>query len=288
MDGLEWEKDGRYWPNRDHSRFVSAGATVWHVQRMGQGPALLLLHGTAASTHSWAGLMPKLARRFDVIAVDLPGHGFTRSRHRGASDLAGMAAAVGALMDVLQVAPVCLVGHSAGAAVALQMVLDGRAHPGSVISLNGALVPFEGAASVMFPLLAKMIHFNPVSAHALAWAARDRSRVRRLIEQTGSYAPELYVDLYAVLLRSPRHIAGALAMMANWDLSHFASRLGRVDIPVHLFVATGDRAVPPAQAEAAAQRLRQAQKTTLQGLGHLAHEEDPQNIADLIVAALAA
>lgn len=65
------------WPHRDCSQFIEAAGLSWHVQRMGEGPALLLLHGTAAATHSWAGLMPLLARRFTVIAIDLPGHGFT-------------------------------------------------------------------------------------------------------------------------------------------------------------------------------------------------------------------
>ncbi|NBQ74895.1 MAG: alpha/beta hydrolase, partial [Acetobacteraceae bacterium] len=56
-----WEKDGRDWPNRTASRFVEAGGLNWHVQLMGQGPCLLLLHGTAAATHSWRDLAPLLA-----------------------------------------------------------------------------------------------------------------------------------------------------------------------------------------------------------------------------------
>ena len=59
----DWEHDGRDWPNRTASRFVSAAGIVWHVQVAGEGPALLLLHGTGAATHSWAGVLPLLARR---------------------------------------------------------------------------------------------------------------------------------------------------------------------------------------------------------------------------------
>ncbi|MEL4403125.1 alpha/beta fold hydrolase, partial [Shewanella algae] len=82
------------WPNRDSSRFVEAGGLVWHVQQMGSGPPILLLHGTGAATHSWRGVMPLLARDFTVIAPDLPGHGFTRGRPRGGLTLPGMAGAV--------------------------------------------------------------------------------------------------------------------------------------------------------------------------------------------------
>ena len=74
---LDWERDGADWPNRAASRFVTVGAMRWHVQVMGSGPVLLLLHGTGASSHSWRDLAPRLARHFTVLAPDLPGHGFS-------------------------------------------------------------------------------------------------------------------------------------------------------------------------------------------------------------------
>lgn len=286
MGGLNWTCEGQDWPHREHSHFVTAGSVHWHVQSLGEGPVILLLHGTAASTHSWAGLMPRLARTFRVIAVDLPGHGFSRTSDRHVSSLIGMAEALDSLMEVLGVSPSILIGHSAGAAIALQMALEDRAAPDCIISLNGALMPFPGAASFMFPFLARMIHLNPASAHVLAWAARDRGRVRHLIEQTGSYVPESYIDGYATLLSSPRHVGGTLAMMANWDLQGLAARLSDVTCPVHLFVATRDRAIPASQAQLARQKLGASRVTELVGLGHLAHEEDPDHVAQLVMTHL--
>jgi magnesium chelatase accessory protein len=61
---LDWAKDGADWPNREASRFVDAAGMRWHVQVMGQGPVLLLLHGTGASTHSWRDVMPLLRAPF--------------------------------------------------------------------------------------------------------------------------------------------------------------------------------------------------------------------------------
>ena len=72
MSALDWSREGLIWPHREASHFVAAGAARWHVQRMGSGPPLLLLHGTGASVHSWRGLMPLLAQSHDVIACDLP------------------------------------------------------------------------------------------------------------------------------------------------------------------------------------------------------------------------
>ena len=58
---------------------------------MGEGPDIVLLHGTGASTHSWRALIPLLAERYRVTAIDLPGHGFTRLGARMRSSLECMA-----------------------------------------------------------------------------------------------------------------------------------------------------------------------------------------------------
>ncbi|WP_370516094.1 alpha/beta fold hydrolase [Novosphingobium sp. Gsoil 351] len=68
--------------------------------------------------------MPLLAERFTVVAMDLPGHGFTRGRVRGGPSLPAIAGAVGALLDAMDVRPSVIAGHSAGAAIALRMVHD--------------------------------------------------------------------------------------------------------------------------------------------------------------------
>ena len=75
MSGLVWSRDGADWPNRDASIFVEAAGIRWHVQRMGEGPPLLLIHGTGAATHSWRGLLPLLAQHFSCDRA-----GFARTR----------------------------------------------------------------------------------------------------------------------------------------------------------------------------------------------------------------
>ena len=66
---LNWNAIRHEWPHSAHSVFVRCGEMRWHVQRMGQGPVLLLLHGTGASTHTWREVMPLLAARYSVIAA---------------------------------------------------------------------------------------------------------------------------------------------------------------------------------------------------------------------------
>jgi magnesium chelatase accessory protein len=283
----DWTRDGGDWPNRTASRFVTAGGLSWHVQIMGSGPALLLLHGTGAATHSWRDLAPLLSRDFTVIAPDLPGHGFTELRARAAQSLPGMADALRRLLATLEIVPDAVVGHSAGAAIALRMVLDRQFKPRAVISLNGALLPFPGVAAFLFPALAKLMFLNPFAAPILAHRADDPAAIARLIEGTGSRLDATGLQLYGRLLRTRRHVEATLAMMANWDLVALRRDLPRVSMPLTLVAADGDIAVPPSVARETAALVPGAAVIALHGLGHLAHEEAPEMIADIIRKACA-
>ncbi|MEM7397688.1 MAG: alpha/beta fold hydrolase, partial [Pseudomonadota bacterium] len=114
---LDFTRDGRNWPNREASRFVDAAGIKWHVQVMGNGPVVLLVHGTAASSHSFGDLAKLLYNGFTVVVPDLPGHGFTNLPPASRLSLPSMAADLSALMLALELSPSLVVGHSAGAAI---------------------------------------------------------------------------------------------------------------------------------------------------------------------------
>ena len=280
----QWDVEGLDWPNRAASRFVTAQGFTWHVQTMGAGPDLLMLHGTAAATHSWRTLAPLLAKTFRVVALDLPGHGFTQAPPKGAYALPQIAGAVAVLLAQLAVQPSFVVGHSAGAAIAVRMSLDGSITPHKIISLNGALMPFPGAAALVFPALAKLLFLNPFAAPILAWRGSDPVSVARLIEGTGSNLDAEGLGLYARLFATRRHVSAAVGMMANWDLSALKRELPNLSVPLTLVAAERDRAVPPGDARAIAAMLPDATVLPVRNYGHLAHEEAPGLFADLIAA----
>lgn len=276
---------------------VPAGGVRWHVQRWpasapdGTRP-LLLLHGTGACCDSWAALAPLLATRCDVLAVDLPGHARSGPLPSGQAPLPGMAAALAALLKTLQVQPHAVLGHSAGAAVMLRLALDDAldGHP-VLVGLNAALQPFEGWAGLLLPPLARLLSKSPLVPSLVAWQARDSRRVQRLIDATGSQLDEAGIARYAELVRNPRHVAGALAMTAGWDLHALQRDLSSARaqrLRLHLLVGTADRTVPAQQAERLAQRRPGVTVHRLPGLGHLAHEEAPQAVAAVLHPLLAA
>ena len=74
---MDWPRDLPNWPNAALSRLVPNRPHRWHVQESGTGPLILLIHGAGGATHSWRDILPDLARNFHVVALDLPGQGFT-------------------------------------------------------------------------------------------------------------------------------------------------------------------------------------------------------------------
>ncbi len=278
---LNLERDGADWPNRAASRIALADGVSFHVQIMGAGPTLLLLHGTGASTHSFRDLAPLLAARFRVIAPDLPGHGFSSSDSARTQSLLGMAKAVAALLQALNARPDIVAGHSAGAAVLARLALDKAIDPQMIIALNGAFAPFGGVAGHLLSPLAKALFLNPFAPRYFARAA-SRDAVARLLEGTGSTIDAKGVDFYARLMRNPAHVEGALSMMAHWDLHALGRDLPRLETPVEFIVAENDRTVPPQGTRKIAAGMRQARIYEVSGLGHLAHEEAPELHARLL------
>lgn len=280
----DWSRDGADWPNRDASRSVSVGGYRWHIQQMGAvgKPRCLLLHGTGAATHSWRDLMPLLAGSFDVLAMDLPGHGFTRSNFAQAVTLPGMAVSVEALLAEEGFMPDLIVGHSAGAAIGFQMLLaSGRKVP--LVGLNPALLPFPGLAAKLFPSLAQLLFANPVVSVIVARMMRAPAEPERFLRRaTGSRIDAEGLRAYRALLTKSGHCDGAIRMMANWRLEDLQARLPTLGAPVLLVHAAGDTAIPASAVQQAAALIPDARLVTLAGVGHLAHEERPEELAELI------
>ena len=282
---MDWRRDGADWPNRAHSAFVKSDGITWHVQRMGNGPVLLLAHGTGAATHSWRDLMPALARHFTVIAPDLPGHGFTSAPPRYRLTLPDMAAALQGLLAVLAARPAVLVGHSAGAAILARLALDGDTGARLLVSLNGALLPITGLHGRIFSGTAKLLALMPAVPWFFAWRAGNLRAVTQLIESTGSRLDAAGMEYYRRLLSDPVHVSNVLAMMANWEQEKLMQDLPRLAPHLLLVAADGDHAVPPSVARDVARFVPGAESRLQAGLGHLSHEEAPRETAAIIVEA---
>ncbi|MFN7674160.1 MAG: alpha/beta hydrolase, partial [bacterium] len=103
----------------------------------------------------------------------------------------------------LDVEPAFVIGHSAGAAIASEMTLDGFIRPQAILAINGAFQPFKGLAALLFPVAAHVLALNPVTIYAVAGGAKDRRRIERLMHSTGSIIPDDMLARYRDLFTAP-------------------------------------------------------------------------------------
>jgi magnesium chelatase accessory protein len=210
-----------------------------------------------------------------------------RAGGRRGLTLPAMARALADLLRALGMAPALVVGHSAGAAIALQLVQDGAADHGGagvpVIGFNPALMPFPGLAAQLFPRWRGCC--SSTRWCRACWPASRACRGTGTLPQARHGIDHRCAGprLLSRAARLPCHCAGAMEMMASWDLDALRRRLPTMAMPVHLVHARADAAVPLHTVEAAARLLPHTHLTVLPHLGHLAHEERP----DLAAAAIA-
>lgn len=283
---MDWDRDLPSWPLNQLSRRIDQPTHRWHVQEAGEGETILLLHGAGASTHSWRDMIPILAQSHHVVALDLPGQGFTRISRKNRCGLPAMTQDIAALCADQNWTPRAMIGHSAGAAIALNLARHLPASddaPPAIIGINAALGRFEGVAGWLFPLLAKILALNPLTSYAFAAGRNSTDRARRLIEGTGSSLPEDGIALYGRLISDRSHVEGTLQMMAQWTVDDLLDQLPDIHAPCLFLVGDRDKAVKPAISERAAASMPQAQLIHFDTLGHVGHEEDPKAVADIIL-----
>jgi magnesium chelatase accessory protein len=269
------------WPMRAQSRTIHSAPHLWHVQEIGSGPLIMMLHGAGASTHTWRNLAPLLAPQYRLVMPDLPGQGFTRMGNRARCGLDAMAEDLVVLCADQGWQPQAVIGHSAGGALALRLAeqLPLRA----AVGINAALGNFDGPAGVVFPILARLLALNPVVPSLFARLAGTETAVRRLLGSTGSQVDAEGLRLYRRLVSDPAHVDGTLAMMSQWRLDGLLAGLPRIASPVLFLTGANDRTVPPSVSREAAARMPQAEVVDLAGLGHLVQEEAAPQTASVLL-----
>jgi magnesium chelatase accessory protein len=269
----------RDWPHAHASRFVSAAGLRWHVQLLGRGPHVLMVHGAGGASHSWGPVAGRLLDDVRLVVPDLPGQGLTESPPTERLSLDDYARDLSGLLRELQVEPRLVIAHSAGAAVATRLALDGAIAPRLIVAIN----PSFGPVRIPFPtttrrLLGPLVRHPDVAALA-ASLARYTGVTDRLLRSTGSRVPEATRRVYRRLLEDAGHVRAVLTMMSNWDTRGLLADLPRLQVPVVLLSGDRDTWIRTSEVRSVAGRIPDASVEVLPGLGHLAHEEAPEEVA---------
>ena len=123
------------------------------------GKKVIFIHGTPGSADGWLAYLAKTPVGHCFIAVDRPGYGVSQP-HRGVLTLEEQAAALSKLIDYDSGERAILVGHSLGAALALQLALDYPHAISGLLLLAGAFDPELEEVNILQPLAATPFFSN--------------------------------------------------------------------------------------------------------------------------------
>ncbi|MBL0143388.1 MAG: pimeloyl-ACP methyl ester esterase BioH [Betaproteobacteria bacterium] len=199
-----------------------------HVERLGSGPDLVMLHGWGLHGGVWDALASSLAGSFRLHLVDLPGHGHSRG-----VPLAGLDAVVDAVADSTpEAAIVC--GWSLGGLVALRLATrhPSRARTLALVSTTPCFAQREGWPHAMAR--------ETLEAFAEGLRAEPARTIRSFVNLSalgGPHARERMRELAALLLErgapSVETLAAGLGVLRDTDLREEVGAIDRPALVIH-------------------------------------------------------
>ncbi|MFF1377741.1 alpha/beta fold hydrolase [Streptomyces sp. NPDC058308] len=235
-------------------------------------PALLLVHGSAASSRSWDALVPLLATTHHVIRIDLPGHGRSAEPVGRGYRTDEQAGTLGTALDRLHVQGVTAVGHSSGG-YAVTALAEQRP------DLVAALVLINTG-----PGMNAFIAPEPLAIDPAQWPPSDE-QIRRFASaafREGYRVPQELVDelrgmTYGAITSAMRE---AIAYLNQQALPYRLTALGK---PLQVIFGDQDRRWRPSSA-ADYRVVPGAEVVLLPGAGHTPILEEPLKTAELLLA----
>jgi pimeloyl-ACP methyl ester carboxylesterase len=269
-----------------------------HYVTGGTGEPLVLLHGWPQSWYAWRGIMPALADRYTVYALDLPGLGDSEGAPPG-YDKATLARYVhGLLAGVLGLRAVNLVGHDLGAGVAFQYAAQ---YPGEVIRYAHLDYPLPGPAlgAATYRSLSWHLAFHDQDAFPEAIVADDVreylalffayvARGGRSFGGTATTSPftDRQIDEFARTYRRPQVLTGGFDLYRTLERDE-ADNVAAAPVTVPTMLMTAEGLLPFTRSTVEPRMSRITRAVEVPGAGHWLMEENPAFVTAELLAFLA-
>jgi pimeloyl-ACP methyl ester carboxylesterase len=276
MDGIEvhWRDEGPGAPpSPAPAPSVPAGPRA-----AGEPPAILLLHGTASSLHTWDGWARVMSPSMRVVRLDLPGFGLTGPHPSGDYSGAATTDFLERFADAAGLKRFAIAGNSLGGYYAWRFALRHPERVSALILVDAVGYPIEPGAGesvamqlARMPVVSELMRFAPIRGIV------DRS-LRDVYADGSKVTPEL-VDRYEQLMLRPGNRA-AMGDRARAERRPVGwQRLPELRVPTLIQWGASDAWVPVSHAERFRRDIPGSRLVVYPGLGHLPMEEDPERTA---------
>jgi pimeloyl-ACP methyl ester carboxylesterase len=258
---------------------------ILHYTIAGRGPAVILLHGYAETSRMWGPVLPLLAKRFTVIAPDLPGIGDSEIPSAGL-DMRTAAIRIHALARSLGIDSAEVVGHDIGLMVAYAYAAQ---FPGEVRKLvvMDAFLPGVGAWQTVYddPTLWHF-RFSGRTPEALV-AGRERTYFEHFWNDFAADAthsvPEEDREAYAAAYARPGRIRAAWAYFESFpQTARDFARLAVVKLPMPVLSIGGDKSLGAMLGDQMKLVASDVTVVVLKNAGHWILEEQPAATIDAL------
>ncbi|NMO16203.1 alpha/beta hydrolase [Pyxidicoccus fallax] len=258
------------------SRFLEVDGLRIHYRDQGQGPALVLLHGSNASLFTWEGWVRELSAHHRVITLDLPGHGLTGPDAKGRYSWTDMARVLEDFRARLGLERFHLAGNSMGGSVAWHYALLHPERVERLILVDAAGYPREEPSPLVFRLMRAPGLGELLSRVSPRWVI-DRN-VRAVYGDPSKVTEENVDRYYALLLREGNRKATRERLRITTD-DGLWKRLGEVRAPTLILWGAKDTWILPRYGERFDRDIPDSRLVVYPDLGHVPMEEDPARTA---------
>jgi pimeloyl-ACP methyl ester carboxylesterase len=254
---------------------------VLAYERAGSGEPLVLIHGIGHRRQAWYPVLEPLAEEYDVIAVDLPGHGeSTDGLDPSLPVRDALRRALEETYADLGIERPHVVGNSLGGLIALEAGQDGLAR--SVTALSpagfwGGPLDFLYVRALFGAVLATARLTRPLAGTLLGTRAGRAAMFGWLHRRPWALDPGLARGDFANLLQARPTIATLFAAAYPYAVAEEA-----VHVPTTIAWSERDLVLLPYQARRARQLLPHARHLTLTGVGHVPMPDDPELVVSTI------
>lgn len=235
----------------------------YHVYQEGEQVPVVLIHGAGGNHLYWPAEIRRLAG-YQVIAMDLPGHG--KSAGRGHQSIPAYADQVMKWLQAMYLPRAIFVGHSMGGAIALQLGLN---YPEYVLGLG--IVATSARLRVSPQIMEETSHsttYQNAIDHIIEWSF-------------GSSSPDRLKELAAQRMAETRQavLYGDFLACQEFDL---IDRLADIQIPALVICGQEDKMTPLRHVQFLADHLPQARLEIVPDAGHMVMLEQPVQVAALL------
>jgi pimeloyl-ACP methyl ester carboxylesterase len=270
-DAADWQLSKNY---------ESAGGSVAYAQ-LGDGPPVVLLHGTPSWSYLWRNVAKELAGRFTVHVCDLLGYGTSEKREGQDVSIGAQTRMLAELLDVWELQEPCIAGHDFGGAITLRlMLLEKRGFRRVALCDPVAIAPWITPFSRHVQRHLEAFQTVPEHIHRQMLAAHLRTAMFRDID-------DAELEPYLRPWLGPIGQAAYYRQVAQFDeryTQEVEPRYGEISTPTLVLWGEQDGWLAPEFGRRLTAAIPNARLTPISNAGHFLPEDQPEAVAGALAS----